>query len=137
MKPEEFFALDSSALLCLWKGEPGKEVVEEALQKVKKKKAEINILSTDIALAYYHLLQEKGEAAAKDFMEEMGNLPLNIIAVNKKIAAEAADCMYEYGIEEYTQALSCALAIISSGKLLTGREQLTKVSEAEPLLITS
>lgn len=136
MSHEEVFILDSSALISWWAQGSGEKLVDDMLRKSKDKKVEVNVLSTDIAGVYYHLLQEKGKAWGKTFMEEVEKLPLNIVAVNKKIAAEAADCMIEYGLENYTEALSCSLAIISGGKLVTTKNELKKVTEAELFLIS-
>jgi len=130
VKPEEVYILDSSALLVYADGMPGKEVVEEVLQKGSRGGGSVEIYMTvaDWGRAYYSRARQKGEDAARELLQELEKLPLNIVVINRKVAMEAAAIMKDYPLD-YADSFACAMASITDGKLVTANGALKAVED--------
>lgn len=134
MKPEEVFILDSSAVLALFRGgEPGQKV-EVILQKGGRHGVELYLSAVDWGKCYsILLLQQENPRQIKEFLEKVESSALNIVAVNKKISAEAALLAEEYRVP-YEKAFAPALGTITDGKVVTADPELQAVEEAVDLL---
>ena len=129
MKPEEVFILDSSALLALFRGgEPGQKV-ELILQKGGRHGVELYLSAVDWGKCYSALLQQEKPRQVKEFLEKVENSALSIVAVNKKISAEAALLVEEYRVP-YEKAFAPALGVITDGIVVTADPVLHGVEEA-------
>lgn len=133
MKPEEVFILDSSALLALFRGgEPGQKV-ELILQKGGRHGVELYLSAVDWGKCYSALLQQENPRQVKEFLEKVENSALSIVAVNKKISAEAALLAEEYRVP-YEKAFAPSLGTITDGKVVTADPELQAVEEAVDVL---
>ncbi len=129
MKPEEVFILDSSALLVYFQGGEAAKKVETILKKGGKHGVELYLSAVDWGKCYSSLLKGEDPREIKVFLDKVENSALSIVAVNKKISAEAALLVEEYRVP-YEKAFAPALGVITDGIVVTADPVLHGVEEA-------
>ncbi len=87
--PAEIFVLDTSALLCLKEDEPGASEVESTLRREGKKGAVFISFMSIMELANI-LEQEQGEAAARQGVLQLKQLPLQVVESDEPLGLAAA-----------------------------------------------
>lgn len=85
----ETFVLDTSALLCLKENEPGASDVDGILRHQGKKGSVFISFMSIMELAYI-LEQEQGEAAARQGVLQLKQLPLQIVESDGPLGLAAA-----------------------------------------------
>lgn len=85
----ETFVLDTSALLCLKENEPGASEVEAILRQHGKKGAVFICFMSVMELSYI-LEQEQNEAAARQGVLQLKQLPLRIVESDEPLGLAAA-----------------------------------------------
>lgn len=85
----ETFVLDTSALLCLKENEPGASEVEAILRQQGKKETVFVSFMSIMELAYI-LEQEQGEAAAREGVLQLKQLPLRVVESDEPLGLAAA-----------------------------------------------
>lgn len=85
----ETFVLDTSALLCLKENEPGASEVEAILRRQGKKNTVFVSFMSIMELAYI-LEQEQGEAAAREGVLQLKQLPLQAVESDEPLGLAAA-----------------------------------------------
>lgn len=85
----ETFVLDTSALLCLKENEPGASEVEAILRQQGKKETVFISFMSIMELAYI-LEQEQGEAAAREGILQLKQLPLQVVESDEPLGLAAA-----------------------------------------------
>ena len=85
----ETFVLDTSALLCLKENEPGASDVEGILRQHGKKGSVFISFISIMELAYI-LEQEQGEAAAREGVLQLKQLPLEVVESDEPLGLAAA-----------------------------------------------
>jgi len=85
----EIFVLDTSALLCLKENEPGASDVEDILRH-QGKKGSVFISFISIMELAYILEQEQGEAAARQGVLQLKQLPLQVVESDEPLGLAAA-----------------------------------------------
>ncbi|MBI3296767.1 MAG: type II toxin-antitoxin system VapC family toxin [Elusimicrobia bacterium] len=85
----ETFVLDTSALLCLKENEPGASEVETILRQHGKKETVFVSFMSIMELAYI-LEQEQGEAAAREGVLQLKQLPLQVVESDEPLGLAAA-----------------------------------------------
>lgn len=85
----ETFVLDTSALLCLKENEPGASDVEDILRQHGKKGSVFVSFMSIMELAYI-LEQEQGEAAAREGVLQLKQLPLEVVESDEQLGLAAA-----------------------------------------------
>lgn len=90
MPPDvENFVLDTSALLCLKEDEPGASEVE-AILRLYGKKESVYISFMSVMELSYILEQEQDEAAARQGVLQLKQLPLRIVESDEPLGLAAA-----------------------------------------------
>lgn len=87
--PAEIFVLDTSALLCLKENEPGASEVEAILRQQGRKGAVFICFMSIMELAYI-LEQEQGQAAAREGVLQLKQLPLQVVESDEPLGLAAA-----------------------------------------------
>lgn len=87
--PAESFVLDTSALLCLKEDEPGAAEVEALLRRHGNKDAVYVSFMSVMELAYI-LEQEQGEAAARQGVLQLKQLPVRVVESDEPLGLAAA-----------------------------------------------
>lgn len=85
----ETFVLDTSALLCLKENEPGASEVEAILRQHGKKDTVYVCFMSVMEFAYI-LEQEQGEAAAREGVLQLKQLPLRVVESDEPLGLAAA-----------------------------------------------
>lgn len=85
----ETFVLDTSALLCLKENEPGASEVEAVLRRQGKRGTVFVSFMSIMELAYI-LEQEQGEAAAREGVLQLKQLPLQVVESDEPLGLAAA-----------------------------------------------
>lgn len=85
----ETFVLDTSALFCLKENEPGASEVEAILRQQGKKETVFISFISIMELAYI-LEQEQGEAAAREGVLQLKQLPIQVVESDEPLALAAA-----------------------------------------------
>ncbi|MBI4371230.1 MAG: type II toxin-antitoxin system VapC family toxin [Elusimicrobia bacterium] len=85
----ETFVLDTSALLCLKQDEPGVAEVEALLHHAGRRGAVFISFMSVMELAYV-LEQEEGEAAARQGIVQLKQLPVRVVESDEPLGLAAA-----------------------------------------------
>jgi ribonuclease VapC len=123
--PAETFILDTSALLCLKENEPGAAEVE-ALLREQGRKGSVFVSFMSLMEFSYILRQEQGEAAAREGILQLKQLPLRIVESDEPLGLAAARL-------KATHAISVADAWIAATAERLGATLVHKDPEFEPL----
>jgi predicted nucleic acid-binding protein len=83
------YVLDTSALLCLKEDEPGASEVDALLRRHGEKRAVFISFISVMELAYV-LEQEQGEAAARQGVLQLKQLPLQVVDSDEPLGLAAA-----------------------------------------------
>lgn len=98
MKRTDTYVLDTSAVLTLFEGEPGVNVVKGILRRARRKKCRacVSLMTTYEIL--YVTTQEQGEEEGLRRILELRNLPLVELPLSPDIALRAAHLKARYRI---------------------------------------
>lgn len=124
----ESFVLDTSALLCLKENEPGASEVEVILRQHGKKETVFVSFMSVMEFAYI-LEQEQGEAAAREGVLQLKQLPLRVVESDEPLGLAAAKIKAGH-------RLSVADAWIAATAARLGAALVHKDPEFEPLANT-
>lgn len=122
MKEEQVYVLDCSAVLAYLNNEPEGARVEDLLRERKEKHGtEVHLMTVDYGRVYSICLTEEKREERDYLLKKLEDLPVNLVVINKKIAVEAARLFAEYPMSfpVFSDALCCALALISDGRVVT------------------
>jgi len=119
------YVLDSSSLLCLFKGEKEANFIEKILEKSKNKKVNLYMPSIQYGEILYITQREFGIEKKNEIQDILDNLPIKIFEIDKKLSIEAAKFKAQGGIS-YPDCFVIAIAIKLNAKIITKDKEFKK-----------
>jgi len=126
MKPR--FVLDVWAVLAfLQKEEPAASRVKELLELALKGEAQVSISIINLGEVVYRVGKVKGEAQARQTLDQIQRLPLTIVSAGDEAVFSAVDLKMRHAIS-YADAFAAATAEQQDAILVTGDPELTQLA---------
>jgi predicted nucleic acid-binding protein len=122
------YLLDACALIALFNGEAGSDIVDELLQKAEKGAITLSMSIIQLLEVYYDRIYVMGINDAKDILDSILAEPIEIIDTI------SYPVLYEAGRLKTSYTLSLADAIgLATAKELSGQFVTSDHSELEPV----
>lgn len=101
--------LDANALYRFLMDQPGADVVEGLFKKARDSSTSVLVSVINWGEVYYNIAKKQGFKAAREFMGEVGLLPLTVIDADMAITETAAQLKAGYGLP-YADCFAAAIA---------------------------
>jgi predicted nucleic acid-binding protein len=111
--------LDSWALLAFFKGEPAAEAVETLLHQAAAEKTRLLLSVVNWGEIYYGMWRAGGKAAAEAAVEDLAQLPVELVGADLPLVRQAAIFKATHKMS-YADAFAAALAKSKNAELATG-----------------
>jgi len=122
------FVLDAWALLALLQGEePAASRVRQLLQNAQEGAVELFISVINLGEVVYRIGKVKGEAEARETLDQIRQSPLVVVPATEEAVLAAAGLKMHYSIS-YADAFAAATADQLSGILVTGDPELEQLA---------
>ena len=117
---------DSFAILKYYQDEPGADRVEKLLRSAQRGQLKALMSEINLGEVYYLTIRRIGLEPAKENLERLLNLPIEIISPHSELIMRAAEIKAQFAIS-YADCFAVATAELFSGSLLTGDPEFKKV----------
>ena len=128
--------LDASALMTFFEDRPGAEKVEDLIRLGVEGKRQLLMSVVNWGEVYYSTWRAKGPGVARKVLEDIAQLPLEIVDVNLELTHAAAEFHAEYKLP-YTDCFAAALAAARKASLATSDKDFAHVDKKLDLLWTT
>ena len=112
------YVLDASALITFFENRAGAEQVEELLAKAAEAKRPLLMSAVNWGEVYYSVWRARGEPAAAAKLQEIAQLPIQVIDVDMELARLAASLKAQHNLP-YADCFAAALAQARKATLVT------------------
>lgn len=112
------YVLDASALVAFFQDEPGAAKVQELLTQAGEAERPLLMSVVNWGEVYYVAWQRMGEAAAREKLEEMARLPLEVVDADRETTLLAATLKAQHKLP-YADCFAAALAQQRKAMLVT------------------
>ncbi len=112
------YVLDASALMTFFENRPGAEQVEELLAKAADAKHPLLMSAVNWGEVYYSIWRARGEPAAAAKLQEIAQLPIQVIDADMELARLAASLKAQHNLP-YADCFAAALALARKAALVT------------------
>ena len=134
MKPlAKSYVLDANAILDYVQDGPGAATVERLLREVSRLGAALMISVINLGEAFYYLWRNKGEQKARQTIDELVLLPLQIVPVDLPQALRAGELKAIHKVP-YADGMAAALALQHRATLVTADRDFEKLGRQFPVL---
>jgi predicted nucleic acid-binding protein len=99
-------------------GRPGAEEVEDLIQLAIERKRHLFISTVNWGEVYYSIWRAKGPGVARKVIEDIEQLPVEVVAADLELTTLAAELRAENKLG-YTDCFAAALALARKGALAT------------------
>ena len=120
------YVLDSSALMAFFENRPGADRVEALLLKAADAKAPLLMSVVNWGEIYYSIWRVQGENVAETKLQEVAQLPIRIVDVDRGITREAARLKAQHSLP-YADCFAAALALREKVALVTSDKDFERV----------
>lgn len=124
--------LDSFALLCLFKEEPGWKQVEEILREAREGKCRVYLSLINWGEFYYAIRRIYGHVVAQEKLDLLAQLPVEIVSVDESLVRQASEIKSENKIS-YADAFCAATAKLKNAVVLTGDSEFKALEKFIPI----
>ncbi len=121
------YVLDSSALMTFFEDRPGADQVEELLAKAAEAKRPLAMSVVNWGEVYYSVWRARGEKAAAAKLQEIAQLPIEVVSVDTELGKLAARLKAEHNLP-YADCFAAALAQARKATLVTSDKDFERVS---------
>jgi predicted nucleic acid-binding protein len=118
--------LDASALLAMFFGEPGVELMRQLFHKASETDRLVFISAVNWAEVVYRLEHKRGFAAAQDVKQFARTTSLEVVPVNRELAEAAAALKVKHNLG-LADAFAAALAIDKKAELVAADKEFAAV----------
>ena len=112
------YVLDASALMTFFENRPGADQVEDLLAKAADTKHPLFMSVVNWGEVYYSIWRARGEPAAAAKLQEIAQLPIQIVDVDMDLAHAAASLKAAHNLP-YADCFAAALARSRKATLVT------------------
>lgn len=128
--------LDASALMTFFEDRPGAEKVEELIRLGVEGKRELLMSVVNWGEVYYSTWRAKGPGVARKVLENIAQLPVELVDADLDLTRTAAEFRVEHKLP-YTDCFAAALAAQRKASLATSDKDFTHVEKKLALLWTT
>jgi ribonuclease VapC len=123
------YVLDASALMAFFEDRAGADEVEELLAKAAEAKHPLAMSVINWGEVYYSVWRAHGEKAAAAKLQEIAQLPIEIVGVDMELGKLAASLKAQYNLP-YADCFAAALAQARKAVLATSDKDFECVGTA-------
>ena len=127
------YVLDASALMTFFENRAGAEQVEELLAKAADAKHPLLMSAVNWGEVYYSVWRARGEPAAAAKLQEIAQLPIEVIDVDMELTRLAASLKAQHNLP-YADCFAAALAQNRKGTLVTSDKDFERAATALQIL---
>ena len=127
---------DASALMTFFEDRPGAERVEELIRLGVEGKRQLFMSVVNWGEVYYSTWRTKGPGVARKVVEDIAQLPLEIIDADLELTRTAAELRAEHKLP-YTDGFAAALALQRKASLATSDKDFAFVEKKLDILWTA
>jgi predicted nucleic acid-binding protein len=127
------YVLDASALLVLLDNRPSARRINKLIEEGDRLNATLLASVVNLGEVFYLSWQRHGEQAARDTLDDLSHLPIQIQPVDTPQALRAAELRALHHIP-YVDCLAAALSSIHSATLVTTDSDFEKLGRNFPIL---
>ena len=120
------YVLDASALMTFFEDRPGADKVEELLAEAAEDKRPLAMSVVNWGEVYYSVWRARGEKAAALKLQEITQLPIEIVGVDTELGKLAASLKAEHSLP-YADCFAAALAQARKATLVTSDKDFERV----------
>ena len=128
--------LDASALMTFFEDRPGADKVEELIRLGVEGKRHLFMSVVNWGEVYYSTWRAKGPGVARKVLEDIAQLPLEIVDADLDLTRRAAELRAEHKLP-YTDCFAAALAADRKASLATSDKDFASVEEKLDILWTT
>jgi predicted nucleic acid-binding protein len=110
--------LDASALMTFFEDRPGAETVEDLIRLAVEGKRQLSMSVVNWGEVYYSTWRTKGPGVARKILEDIAQLPLEIVDADSDLTRLAAELRAEHKLP-YADCFAAALAVSRKAALAT------------------
>jgi len=127
------YVLDASALMAFFEDRGGSEKVEELLSQAAEAQRPLLMSVVNWGEVYYAIWRARGEKAANLTLQEVAQLPIELIDVDSELARLAASLKAQHNLP-YADCFAAALAQARKAALVTTDKDFERVANALKIL---
>jgi predicted nucleic acid-binding protein len=127
------YVLDASALMTFFEDRPGADKVEGLLAKAAEAKRPLLMSVVNWGEVYYSVWRARGEKAAAAKLQEIAQLPIEIVGVDMELGKLAASLKAEHNLP-YADCFAAAVAQARKATLVTSDKDFQCVGPALKIL---
>jgi predicted nucleic acid-binding protein len=127
--------LDASALMAFFEDRPGADKVEDLLRLGVEGKRQLSMSVVNWGEVYYSTWRTNGPGVARKVIEDIAQLPLEIVDADLALTRSAAELRAEHKLP-YTDGFAAALAAARKASLATSDKDFASVEKKLDILWT-
>ena len=120
--------LDASALMTFFEDRPGAEKVEDLIRLGVEGKRQLLMSVVNWGEVYYSTWRAHGPGVARKVLEDIAQLPLEIVDADLELTRHAAQLRAEHKLP-YTDCFAAALAAVRKASLTTSDRDFAHVEK--------
>jgi len=123
------YVLDASALMTFFEDRPGADKVEELLARAAETRRPLVMSAVNWGEVYYSIWRARGEKAAHAKLQQIAQLPIQVVDVDLELAKLAATLKAQHNLP-YADCFAAALAQARKATLVTSDKDFESVAPA-------
>ena len=127
--------LDASALMTFFEDRPGADKVEDLIRLGVEGKRQLLMSVVNWGEVYYSTWRTKGPGVARKVIEDIAQLPVEIVDADLDLTRAAAELRAQHKLP-YTDGFAAALAVARKASLATSDRDFAHVEKKLDLLWT-
>ncbi len=124
---------DSYAILAYAQDEAGADQVEHLLRSASKAGTDAYMSEINLGEVYYLTIRQIGLHAAKNHLEQVRQLPIQVVSPTTDLILRASEVKAEYAIS-YADCFAVATALDCSAAIVTGDPEFKKVEHLASII---
>jgi predicted nucleic acid-binding protein len=128
--------LDASALMTFFENRPGAEKVEHLIRLAVEGKRHLLMSVVNWGEVYYSTWRAKGPGVARKLLEDIAQLPLELVDADLELTRLAAELRAEHNLH-YTDAFAASLAVNRKAALATSDKDFAQIEKKLEILQTT
>ena len=120
------FVLDSFALLAFFEEEAGSFLVSRLLEEAKVGSCHLEMCLVNFGEVVYIIERERGLQKAQEIIARIDELPINMVAVDRRLTLAAAHLKTDCPIA-YADCYAAALSQLNNAVVVTGDPEFKKI----------
>jgi predicted nucleic acid-binding protein len=127
------YVLDASALMTFFEDRAGADQVEELLAKAAESKRPLLMSVVNWGEVYYSIWRARGEKAAAAKLNEIAQLPIEIVGVDMELTKLAASLKAQHNLP-YADCFAASLSQARKASLVTSDKDFERARSALKVL---